>query len=146
MRLALCNCGTLGKGTFHTYPPSRVPTLDDGTVSVFMKKGINIFKEEDVLITCKGEPILIGIQDNQGQYRIPLMQQRGHWQPQSPSKQVQKALCQANSVYNLPLTEHAIKWMQAVCGYQVKSTWLKNIKAGKYVGWPMLTEHNNQKY
>jgi hypothetical protein len=41
-------------------------TSDDGKVSVFTKAGINIFKEEDVLITCKGEPILIGIRDNQG--------------------------------------------------------------------------------
>jgi hypothetical protein len=55
-------------------------TSDDSTVLVFMKEGINIFKKEDVLITFKGEPILIGIQDNQGQYRIPLMQQQGHWQ------------------------------------------------------------------
>jgi hypothetical protein len=99
-------------------------------VSVFTKEGINVFKEEDVLITCKGEPILIGIQDNQGQYRIPLMQQRGHWQPQRPSKQARKALQQANSVYDLPSTEQAIKWMHAVCGYPVKSTWLKAIKVG----------------
>jgi hypothetical protein len=41
-------------------------TLNDGMVSVFTKEGINIFKEEDFLITCKGEPIFIGIQDNQG--------------------------------------------------------------------------------
>ena len=27
-----------------------------------------------------------------------------------------------------------------------KSTWLKAIKAGNYVGWPMLTERNVQKY
>jgi hypothetical protein len=100
---------------------------DDGMVLVFMKEGINIFKEEDILITCKGEPILIGIQDNQGQYRIPLMQQRGHWQPRSPSKQARKALRQANRVYNLPFSKQAIKWMHAVCGYPVKSTWLKAI-------------------
>jgi hypothetical protein len=48
---------------------------DDGTVLVFMKEGINVFKEEYVLITCKGEPIVIGIRDNQGQYQIPLMLQ-----------------------------------------------------------------------
>jgi hypothetical protein len=41
-------------------------TSDDGTVSVFMKEGVNVFKEEEVLITCKGEQIIIGIQDNQG--------------------------------------------------------------------------------
>jgi hypothetical protein len=36
--------------------------------------------------------------------------------------------------------------MHAVCGYPVKSTWLKAIKAGNYMGWPMLTEHNVRKY
>jgi hypothetical protein len=51
-----------------------------------------------------------------------------------------------NSVYDLPSTKQAIKWMHAVCGYPVKSTWLKAIKAGNYVGWPMLNERNVQKY
>jgi hypothetical protein len=36
--------------------------------------------------------------------------------------------------------------MHAVCGYPVKSTWLKAIKAGNYIGWPMLTERNIQMY
>jgi hypothetical protein len=36
--------------------------------------------------------------------------------------------------------------MHAVCGYPVKLTWLKAIKAGNYVDWPMLTERNVQKY
>jgi hypothetical protein len=75
-----------------------------------------------------------------------LIQQEGQWQPQSPSKQAQKALHQANSIYDLPLTEHTIKWMHAVCGYLVISTCLKAIKAGNYMGWPMLTERNVQKY
>ena len=78
---------------------------DDGTVSVFTKKGVNVFKEEDVLITCKGEPILIGVRDSHGRYRIPLMQQRGQWQPRRPSKQARKALRQATSVYDLPSTK-----------------------------------------
>ncbi len=36
--------------------------------------------------------------------------------------------------------------MHAVCGYPVKSTWLKALKAGNYIGWPMLTECNVNKY
>ena len=135
--------------TFQDFPTSLMSvgkTADDGTVSVFTKEGVNVFKEEDVLITCKGEPILIGVRDSHGRYQIPLMQQRGQWQPRRPSKQARKALRQANSVYDLPSTEQAIKWMHAVCGYPVKSTWLKAIKAGNYVGWPMLTERNVQKY
>jgi hypothetical protein len=54
-------------------------------------------------------------------------------------------LRQANSVYDLPSTEQAIKWMHAVCGYPVKSIWLKAIKAGNYIGWPMLRECNINK-
>ena len=114
-------------------------TSDDGTISVFTKDGVTVHKEEDVLITCKGEPILIGVRDRNGQ-------QRGHWQPRRPTKRQRKFLRQANSVYDLPSTEQAIKWMHAVCGYPVKSTWLKAVKAGNYVGWPMLTEHNVKKY
>ena len=113
---------------------------------MFTKTGITVYKEEYVLITCKGKPILIGVQDKQGRYQIPLMQQWGQWQPRRPYKQAQNALGQANSVYNLPSTKQAIKWMHAVRGYLVKSMWLKNIKASNYVGWPMLTERNVQKY
>ncbi len=119
---------------------------DNDTFSVFTKEGVNVFKEEDVLITCKGKPILIRVRDSHGQYRIPLIQQRGQWQPRHPSKQARKALGQANSIYNLPSTKQAIKWMHAVCGYPVKSTWLKAITACNYVGWPMLNECNVQKY
>jgi hypothetical protein len=36
--------------------------------------------------------------------------------------------------------------MRTVDGYTVKLTWLKSTKAGNYVGWPMLTECNVQKY
>ena len=53
---------------------------------------------------------------------------------------------QANSIYNLPSTEQAVKWMHGVCGYPVKSTWLKAIKAGNFVRWPILTKHNVSKY
>ncbi len=38
-------------------------TSNNGTISVFTKTGIPVFKEEDILITCKGKPILIGMRD-----------------------------------------------------------------------------------
>ncbi len=64
--------------TFQDFPTSLMSVgkmADDGTVSVFTKEGVGVFKKEDVLITCKGKPILIGVRDSQGRYRIPLMQQ-----------------------------------------------------------------------
>ena len=36
--------------------------------------------------------------------------------------------------------------MHAVCVYPFRSTWIKAIKAVKYVGWPMLTERNVTRY
>ena len=76
--------------TFQDFPTSLMSvgkTADNGTVSVFTKEGIKVFKEEDVLITCKGKSILIGVRDSHGLYQIPLIQQRGQWQPRRPSKQ-----------------------------------------------------------
>jgi hypothetical protein len=81
--------------TFQDFPTSLMSvgkTADDGTVSVFTKEGVSVFKEEDMLIACKGKPILIGVRDSQGRYRIPLMQQWGQWQLRRPSKQARKAL------------------------------------------------------
>jgi hypothetical protein len=50
--------------TFTDFPQSLMSVgkvSDDGTVSIFTKEGVTVHKEEeDVLITCKGEPILIG--------------------------------------------------------------------------------------
>ena len=135
--------------SFNTWPSSLVSVgkvADDNTVSIFDKDGVSVYKEEDVLIKYKGEPILVGARDERGRYRIPLIQKRGQWQPRKPSKKAQRALEQANSVYDLPSTEQAIKWMHAVCGYPVKSTWLKAIKAGNFIGWPMLTATNVNKY
>jgi hypothetical protein len=41
-------------------------TADEGTISMFTKEGVTVHKEEDMLITCKGEPILIGVRDRHG--------------------------------------------------------------------------------
>jgi hypothetical protein len=135
--------------TFHDFPHSLMSVgklADDGTISIFTQDGVTVHKENDVLITCKGEPILIGVRDDHGRYRIPLTQHRDNWRPRHPSKRAKTVLQQANSVYDLPSTEQAIKWLHAVCGYPVKSTWLKAIKAGNFIGWPLLTEHNVKKH
>ncbi|KAL7546352.1 hypothetical protein ACHAWF_009687 [Thalassiosira exigua] len=42
--------------------------------------------------------------------------------------------------------EQAICWMHTVCGYPVKSTYLKPIKAEIFQGRSLLTECNVQKY
>ncbi len=53
---------------FLTLLMSMGKTSNNGTISVFTKTktGVTVFKEEDVLITCKGKPIFIGVQDGRG--------------------------------------------------------------------------------
>eukprot|EP00804_Cyclotella_cryptica_P002761 CCRYP_009625-RA/>CCRYP_009625-RA protein AED:0.25 eAED:0.25 QI:0/0/0/1/0/0/4/0/596 len=80
-----------------------------------------------------------------GRYRIPLTQHKGGGNA-APLKKARQTLRHANSVYDLPSTEQAIRWMHAVCGYPVKSTWLKALQAGNFIGWPLLTSRNIQKY
>ena len=63
-------------------------TADDGNVYVFTERDVKVYKETDVLIMCKGNPILVRRRDEKGRYRIPLMQQRGNWQTRKPTERV----------------------------------------------------------
>ena len=52
--------------TFTDFPTSLISlgkTSDDGNISMFTKDGVNVYNEEDVLITCKNKPILVGKRD-----------------------------------------------------------------------------------
>jgi hypothetical protein len=69
--------------TFNDFPTSLMSvgkTADNGNTSIFTREGVSVdkeedvlYKEEDILITCKGEAILIGKRDEHGRYRIPLV-------------------------------------------------------------------------
>ena len=86
--------------TFNDFPTSLMSvgkTADNGNISIFTKEGVSVYKEEDVLLTCKGEAILIGKRDEWGRYRIPLVQNLGNWQPKQPTKHSKKYLQQANA-------------------------------------------------
>ena len=54
---------------FEEFPTSLMSvgkTADDGNVSIFTKYGVTVYKEEDVLITCQRNPILVGKRDKRG--------------------------------------------------------------------------------
>ena len=80
---------------FEDFPTSLMSmgkTSDNGNASVFTKEGVKLYNEEDVLITCKSKPILVGKRYEHGRYRIPLIHQKGQWQPRGPSKRTKKHL------------------------------------------------------
>eukprot|EP00804_Cyclotella_cryptica_P000091 CCRYP_013739-RA/>CCRYP_013739-RA protein AED:0.51 eAED:0.37 QI:0/0/0/1/0/0/2/0/343 len=80
---------------------------------------------------CHGKPAPHWGRDEQGA-TAPLVQHRGQWQPRIPSKR-HAVPSQAHSVYDLPSTEEAIKWMHAVCGYS--SQIHLAVQAGNFIGW-----------
>jgi hypothetical protein len=49
---------------------------DNGTISIFTRDGVTVHREEDVLVTCKGAPLLIGVRDEHGRYRVPSSETR----------------------------------------------------------------------
>ena len=63
---------------FSTSLMSVGKTSDNRTISIFTKKGVTDYKETDVLIRCKGAPLLIGVRDEHERYRIPLIQKEGN--------------------------------------------------------------------
>ncbi|KAL7529542.1 hypothetical protein ACHAWF_003018, partial [Thalassiosira exigua] len=101
-----------GADSFENFPHSLMSVgkvADNNAVSIFTKHGVTAYKEEDVLITCKGEPILVGMRNEHGRYLVPLVQQWGQWKPRAPMKRVCAALDRANHVYDLPYVEKGIK-------------------------------------
>ena len=62
---------------FEEFPSSLMSvgkTSDNGNVYIFTYEKVQVYKEADVLIICRGKPILIGKRDERSRYRIPLMQ------------------------------------------------------------------------
>ena len=110
----------------------------DGTVKVYNK--------EDMTLTSRGKPVLRGWQEANGLWRIPLTDQVGynkHTAIHMYNNQYHQAI---HNVSDLPSIEQSFRYQHACCGFPTKSTWLKAIRKGNFVGWPLLTVENVNKY
>ena len=62
--------------SFDKFPTSLMSegkTNNNGDVFIFTKDGATVHKEEDMLITYTGAPILIRVGDKRGRYQMPLV-------------------------------------------------------------------------
>lgn len=112
---------------------------------IFMKSGVEVYNESDVLIMCWGK-ILIEVQDDHSCYLIPLVQHHRQRQPCKPSNKARHALQQVHSMCDLPSRELSIQLMHTICGYQVKSSWLNSVKDENFFGWTIIMVTNINKY
>ena len=49
-------------------------------------------------------------------------------------------------VYDLPSIKPAIRYLHAAAGFPTKRTWLKAIRNGSYLSWPLITIKNVNKF
>eukprot|EP00804_Cyclotella_cryptica_P017230 CCRYP_013154-RA/>CCRYP_013154-RA protein AED:0.40 eAED:0.40 QI:0/-1/0/1/-1/1/1/0/260 len=74
----------------------------------------------------------------QGRYRIPLTQHKGGGNRGAPLRKQDKH-SDTPTAYRPPI--HRTSHQMDACGVwiPVKSTWLKAVQAGNFIGWPLLT-------
>ena len=51
-----------------------------------------------------------------------------------------------NNVYELPSMERAVRYLHGAAGFPTKATWVKAIRNGAYVSWPLINIKNVNKY
>ena len=134
---------------------------DEGLVIVYHDayNGVSVHRKEDVVIDWSREPVRTGWRSPTDklwhwELKAPLPEEINEWvqrhsprvQPEDIDQLPQGTKVLANNVYELPSIKAAVRFMHAVCGYPVKSTWLKAIRNNHYVGWPMLTVRNVEKH
>ena len=62
--IALTYKGGAKAGSFDEFPTSSISvgkTNTDGNVFIFTKDGVTVHKEDDLLVTCKGATIVVGV-------------------------------------------------------------------------------------
>ena len=51
-----------------------------------------------------------------------------------------------NNVYELPSIEQSIRYLHGAAGFPTKATWLRSIRNGNYLSWPLVNVKNVNKY
>ena len=51
-----------------------------------------------------------------------------------------------NNVFDLPSIEQTIRYLHASIGFPTRRTWIKAIQSDNFVGWPLVTVKNVNKY
>ena len=69
-----------------------------------------------------------------------------HEDPKADAQEEEEATLEAFSAYDFPSVEALVIYLHSAAGYPVRDTWLKEVKAGNYDSWPVLTYINTTRY
>ena len=51
-----------------------------------------------------------------------------------------------NNVYELPIIEHAVRYLHGAAGFPTKATWLRAICNNTFISWPLINVKNVNKH
>ncbi len=104
-----------------------VSTLaDNGYTTVFLPKGVDVYRADDVAISSMAPPALQGWQDGRGHWMVPIAD----------------VAEMATSAYDLPSTKEVVRFLHATLGYPVKATLLTVAQHGNLVTFSGMTPQN----
>ena len=120
---------------------------DSGYITVFHpgSQGVEVYDSNATTVTTTGAPpVLRGCRDEVGLYQVPLTNDANANNNNILHQQTTKQA--AYNLFELPSIERAIRYMHSCAGFPTKATWIKAIRNGNYVSWPLLTVENVNKY
>jgi hypothetical protein len=107
--------------------------LDKGYTTIFLlgNEGVTIHEPDTLNITMNKPPVLQGCkEEGQKLWTIATSEEED----------------EINNIYNLPLAKQSIRYLHAVAGFPVESTWMEAIKAENYVTLLRLTPEIARKH
>ena len=131
-------------GLHHNSLASVIKLADAGYYTIFMPggKGVQFFDENNSSVTVTGEAVLRGWRDSHGLWRFPVVDQNNA-DISLTRKEPNESL---HNVFDLPSIEHTIRYMHASIEFPTRRTSEKAIQRGIFIGWPMVTIKNVNKY
>ena len=137
--------------------------VDEGNVVVYHPhyNGVTVHRKEDIIINYDRLPIRTGWRDRHDKLwhwslKAPIPTELDQWLERGLAPTVtptdmdehlpEGTIAIANNVYELPSIRAGVRFMHAVCGFPVQSTWLEAIRNNHYVGWPLLSVTNVNKH
>ena len=103
-----------------------------------------VYDERVIKFVITGDAVLRGWRDKDGLWCVPM--QDGVRPGQSPSSIALLRDQLRNNLFDMPSIEQGIRFVHACCGFPTKATWLKAIRKDNFVGWPLVTVENVNKY
>jgi hypothetical protein len=121
---------------------------DAGYATIFAGDQVNIYDQNDMIITVSRGAILRSWREDNGLYRIPLVPVVRNnntdtvivKRPPSkflPARPPPKEA--VNNVYELKTKPKLVRYLHAAAGFPTKPTWIKAVKNRHFASWPGLT-------